>query len=446
MRRSEVAPTTVAAGMLTVAFDTNVRGLAWQFTPNVPSQQVRPGATNLAFFKVTNTSDQPLTGRAIYNVTPESAGAYFSKLECFCFKNQTLAPHQSAEFPVVYYVDPRFGQNDDTKGIEQITLSYTSTQPSPWRRSRGKAIAPRKTREAANRDMAHDGVKHDYHLVNPSPWAAVRLLRRLRADRRRRVVDEGHLRRAQAHLVDGRARLRLVLLTMLLWWSDVVKEGNEGDHTPVVSIGLRYGMILFNRLRGDVLRRLVLDLLRDGPVPPRAHLLADRRRRQRLEDLPPKGVELVPAVRAAAGQHSDVADLWHHRHLGSPRAADRRPQRRQVGPGADHPAGDAVHLDPGVSSTTTSWSTICSTTRIHQLRPLWLGLLHGHGLPRLPRIDRHHLPDRLSDPAARRRLHAHQALRFEAAAWYWHFVDVVWLFLFTFLYFTFAPAGEVSPT
>jgi cytochrome c oxidase assembly protein subunit 11 len=131
VRRSAAAPTTVAAGVVTVAFDTNVRGLAWQFTPNVPSQQVRPGATNLAFFKVTNTTDQPLTGRAIYNVTPESAGAYFSKLECFCFKNQTLAPHQTAEFPVVYYVDPRFGQNDDTKGIEQITLSYTFYPAQP---------------------------------------------------------------------------------------------------------------------------------------------------------------------------------------------------------------------------------------------------------------------------------------------------------------------------
>ena len=131
VRRASTAPTALGAGVVTVAFDTNVRGLAWQFSPNVPSQTVRPGATNLAFFKVTNTSDQPLTGRAVYNVTPESAGAYFSKLECFCFKNQTLAPHQTAEFPVVYYVDPRFGQNDDTRGIQQITLSYTFYPAQP---------------------------------------------------------------------------------------------------------------------------------------------------------------------------------------------------------------------------------------------------------------------------------------------------------------------------
>jgi len=131
VRRVTAAPSHLGDGSVVVEFDTNVRGLPWQFTPNVPSQAVRPGATNLAFFKVTNTSDQPRTGRAVFNVTPPSAGGYFSKLECFCFKNQTLAPHQTAEFPVVYFVDPRFGQNDDTRGIEQITLSYTFYPAQP---------------------------------------------------------------------------------------------------------------------------------------------------------------------------------------------------------------------------------------------------------------------------------------------------------------------------
>jgi cytochrome c oxidase assembly protein subunit 11 len=125
VRRAYHPPTSVSARTVVVAFDTNVRGLAWSFTPDVGSQVVHLGESKLAFFKVTNTSDQPLTGRAVYNVTPESAAYYFSKLECFCFKNQTLAAHQSAEFPVVYFVDPRFGTNDDTDGIKQITLSYT---------------------------------------------------------------------------------------------------------------------------------------------------------------------------------------------------------------------------------------------------------------------------------------------------------------------------------
>jgi cytochrome c oxidase assembly protein subunit 11 len=131
VRRAYHPPTEISSRTVLVAFDTNVRGLDWRFTPDVPSQVARLGDSKLAFFRVTNTSDAPLTGRAVYNVTPESAGGYFSKLECFCFKNQTLAPHQTAEFPVVYYVDPRFGRDDDTRGIKEITLSYTFYPAQP---------------------------------------------------------------------------------------------------------------------------------------------------------------------------------------------------------------------------------------------------------------------------------------------------------------------------
>ena len=131
VRRAYAPPTAISNRTVEVDFDTNVRGLAWDFEPDLRRQTARLGDSKLAFFKVTNNSDKPLTGRAVYNVSPDSAGAYFSKLECFCFKNQTLAPHQTAEFPVVYYVDPRFGQNDDTKGIEQITLSYTFYPAQP---------------------------------------------------------------------------------------------------------------------------------------------------------------------------------------------------------------------------------------------------------------------------------------------------------------------------
>jgi cytochrome c oxidase assembly protein subunit 11 len=131
VRRAYAPPIAISNRTVEVDFDTNVRGLAWDFEPDLRRQTARLGDSKLAFFKVTNNSDAPLTGRAVYNVSPDSAGAYFSKLECFCFKNQTLAPHQTAEFPVVYYVDPRFGQNDDTKGIEQITLSYTFYPAQP---------------------------------------------------------------------------------------------------------------------------------------------------------------------------------------------------------------------------------------------------------------------------------------------------------------------------
>ena len=111
---------------IVVRFDTNVRrGLTWKFVPEQADQTVRLGENKLAFFRATNIGDKPVTGRALYNVLPESAGPYFSKLECFCFKNQTLKPGESAEFPVVYVVDPRFAKDPDTRTQGEITLSYT---------------------------------------------------------------------------------------------------------------------------------------------------------------------------------------------------------------------------------------------------------------------------------------------------------------------------------
>src|SRR5882757_4643946 len=91
---------------LTVRFDTNVRGLPWKFRPEVASQQTRIGAPAMAWFKIRNDGETPLTGRAIYNVTPESAAAYFIKTECFCFKDQTIPAHTEMRFPVIYYVQP----------------------------------------------------------------------------------------------------------------------------------------------------------------------------------------------------------------------------------------------------------------------------------------------------------------------------------------------------
>jgi cytochrome c oxidase assembly protein subunit 11 len=124
--RSTTGPTGVAlARKLTVSFDTNVRGLPWAFTPDQASQSVNIGRTGLAFFTVTNRSDQPVTGHATYNVVPEQAGAYFHKLQCFCFTDQTIAAHTTIRFPVVYFVDPQFASDPDTKGFSDVTLSYT---------------------------------------------------------------------------------------------------------------------------------------------------------------------------------------------------------------------------------------------------------------------------------------------------------------------------------
>lgn len=128
VRQAEAAPTTVLERPITIRFDTNVRDLPWSFKAEQISQTVKIGSTGLAFFKVTNTSNQTLTGRASYNVVPESAGPYFQKLECFCFKSQTLKPGQAIDFPVVYFVDPKFATDDETQGTQEITLSYTFFQ------------------------------------------------------------------------------------------------------------------------------------------------------------------------------------------------------------------------------------------------------------------------------------------------------------------------------
>jgi len=124
-RRATVASAVTSNQTVTVRFDTNVRGLAWRFQPAQASQTAKLGESKLAFFRATNTGPTAVTGRAVYNILPESAGPYFSKLECFCFKNQTLQPGETAEFPVVYFVDPRYAKDKDATSSGQITLSYT---------------------------------------------------------------------------------------------------------------------------------------------------------------------------------------------------------------------------------------------------------------------------------------------------------------------------------
>jgi len=125
VRRAERAPKTVLDRKITVRFDANVRGLPWSFTPEQVSQTLRIGAAGLAFFDVTNTGSTPLTGRAAYNVVPESAGPYFLKTQCFCFDDQTIQPGQHMRFPVIYFVEPAFATDPETKPFQEVTLSYT---------------------------------------------------------------------------------------------------------------------------------------------------------------------------------------------------------------------------------------------------------------------------------------------------------------------------------
>ena len=132
--RATKAPSSVLKQTLTVRFDTNVRDLPWRFTPDQRTQALRIGDSGLAFFTVTNNGDKPLTGRAAYNVSPDLAGAYFHKIKCFCFDDQTIPAHTTMRFPVVYFVDPKFAADPDTRGYSDLTLSYTFfpvTKPAP---------------------------------------------------------------------------------------------------------------------------------------------------------------------------------------------------------------------------------------------------------------------------------------------------------------------------
>ena len=123
--RATTAPDTVLGKEITVRFDTNTRDLPFDFSAEQVSQPVKLGETKLAFFKVTNHADHPVTARAIFNVVPEQAGAYFHKLQCFCFSDQTVGAGQTVEMPVLYFVDPKYAQDFETKGGKTITLSYT---------------------------------------------------------------------------------------------------------------------------------------------------------------------------------------------------------------------------------------------------------------------------------------------------------------------------------
>ena len=125
VRRADVAPDTVLGKTMTVRFDANTRGLPFTFTSEQTSQTVKIGETKLAFFKVTNHSDKPVRARAIYNVVPEQAGAYFQKLQCFCFTDQTIAAGATIEMPVLYFIDPEYAEDVNTKGKPEVTLSYT---------------------------------------------------------------------------------------------------------------------------------------------------------------------------------------------------------------------------------------------------------------------------------------------------------------------------------
>lgn len=115
-----------AARQLSIRLDSNTaNGLAWEFFPEKNRLTVGVGGKSMAIFIAKNLSDKPVTGRAVFNVTPAQAGPYFTKIQCFCFTEQTLQPGEQVRMPVLFYVDKKFLDDPDDKDVEEITLSYT---------------------------------------------------------------------------------------------------------------------------------------------------------------------------------------------------------------------------------------------------------------------------------------------------------------------------------
>ena len=111
---------------MSIRFDSNIDPhLPWQFRPERSTVSVTIGERAMAFFEAKNLADHAVTGRASFNIEPEQAAKYFTKVQCFCFTEQTLQAGQDVRMPVIYYVDPKILTDPDTSDVEQITLSYT---------------------------------------------------------------------------------------------------------------------------------------------------------------------------------------------------------------------------------------------------------------------------------------------------------------------------------
>ena len=112
-----------------VRFDATVdKDLPWTFKPVERAMTVRLGESILAFFEAYNPTDRPVAGQATFNVVPDAAGGYFTKVQCFCFTEQVLQPGQTVQMPVSFYVDPAMLQNPEGKYVREITLGYTFYQ------------------------------------------------------------------------------------------------------------------------------------------------------------------------------------------------------------------------------------------------------------------------------------------------------------------------------
>lgn len=112
--------------VVTVNFNASIApDMPWEFRPKQKSMEIRIGETGLTFFEAYNPTDEPIAGQAGFNVVPFSVGGYFDKIECFCFNMQVLQPGERIDMPVTFFVDPEMLADQESRGVTNITLSYT---------------------------------------------------------------------------------------------------------------------------------------------------------------------------------------------------------------------------------------------------------------------------------------------------------------------------------
>lgn len=123
---ADAQPVDIRDETITVRFNADVDpGLSWSFAPVQRERSVRIGESTLAAYRARNNAAKPIVGTAVFNVTPHKVGPYFSKIACFCFEEQVLAPGEAVDMPVSFYVDPAILDDPDTRDVSAITLSYT---------------------------------------------------------------------------------------------------------------------------------------------------------------------------------------------------------------------------------------------------------------------------------------------------------------------------------
>ena len=132
------------ARIIRVAFDANVApGLDWRLEPETDSIRVRTGHTATVYFRARNLSGMEGGANAVYNVTPEVSGGWFDKISCFCFSEQHLGPHETAEWPVVFFLDPKLESDPSMDKVDSITLSYTLfAAPAPPNKNAAERAGP----------------------------------------------------------------------------------------------------------------------------------------------------------------------------------------------------------------------------------------------------------------------------------------------------------------